>query len=173
MNKKMIFYLKISLTLLVISMFSACGDEEETKNPYYGKWESRAYPSLSLQGAPIFEKMEFDFTNTAFEDKVYQGVTADALQLALGIKGSVVYTEPSTLAVEVNEISLQGAPYVSKETDPTAFATSFGATMGQRLHETFTATYAFSNDTLIMTLPMINPAGGDDIPTPLRLTKVE
>ena len=172
MKYSMNIYFKLSATLLVLILFWTCSkDKEETKNPYYGSWQSRAYPSMSTPGA--LERMEFTFTNNSFEDKIYQGATADALQLAAGIRGDISYTPPATLDATIIEISIQGGPYVSKETDPTAFATTFGATLGVLLYEEFTATYEFSNDTLILTLPMKNPQGGDDLMVPLRLTQME
>jgi hypothetical protein len=151
--KKTNFLLFLTLLFCSILLVTSCKkDDEETKNPYYGKWQSKAYGSPITPGA--LEKMVFDFTNTTFEDKVYQGVSADALQLVSGIRGSVDYTAPSTLDAEVNEISVGGSPYVNKNDDPTTFATFFALSMGAILDEEFTATYTMDGDSMIFSLPV-------------------
>lgn len=164
--KKTNFFLSLTIVIFSLVILSACKkDDEETKNPYYGKWESRAYPISQT----IFEKMVFEFTNTTFEDKVSQGTSASALTQVCAIKGDAVYTEPATLNVEVNQVAVMGGAYVDKSTDPTTFATYFAASLGTRLTEQFQATYSFSNDTMILLIPMI----GQSSPVSLRLTKVQ
>lgn len=167
--KKTNFYLNLTVILLALVVLSSCkkdDDDDDAKNDYYGKWQSKVYPSLTTAGA--VEKMVFDFTNTTFEDKVYQGITADAMQPAAGIKGDIVYNAPSTLNADINEISVQGSPYINKSVDATMFATYFGATLGKILDEQFIATYKFEGDTMILYLPM----KGSDQKITLKLGKV-
>ena len=168
MKKSNLFLIPV-LLVSTLMLISSCkkDDDSETKNPYYGKWQSRVYSSALAQG--VLEKMVFDFTNTTFEDKVYQGLSADALQPAAGIKGDIVYTAPATIDAEINEISVGGSPYVNKNDDPTTFATYFALSMGALLEEEFTATYSFDGDTLVMSLPVKI----SDQPITIRLGKVE
>ena len=70
----------------------------------------------------------------------------------------------------VNEISLQGGPYVSKASDATAFATTFNATLGNILYETFDANYIVRNDSMYMILPVKLPVARTDT---IRLVKVD
>jgi hypothetical protein len=164
--KKTNLFLSLAVVVFALAVLSSCKkDDEESKNPYYGKWESRVYP-ISLTA---FEKMEFNFTNTTFEDKVSQGASATAITQVCAIKGDVVYTEPATIDAEINQVSVMGGAYVDKSTDPTTFATYFAASLGTRLTEQFQATYTFSNDTMILSIPMI----GQSSPVQLRLTKVQ
>jgi hypothetical protein len=164
--KKTNFFLSFTVVVFALAVLSSCKkDDEESNNPYVGKWQSRAYP-LS---ASLFEKMEFTFTNTTFEDKVSQGTSPTTLAQVCAIKGDVVYTEPSTLDVEINQVAVMGGAYVDKATDPTTFATYFAASLGARLEEEFQSTYTFSGDTMILLIPMIGQAS----PVPLKLTKVE
>jgi len=166
--KKTNFYLNLIVILFALVVLSSCkkDDDDDVKNDYYGKWQSKVYPSLTTAGA--VEKMVFDFTNTTFEDKVYQGISADALQPAAGIKGDIVYNAPSTLNAEINEVSVQGSPYINKSVDATSFATYFGATLGKILDEQFIATYEFVGDTMIFNLPV----KGSDQKITLKLGKV-
>jgi hypothetical protein len=168
--KKSKNYLSFFAVLLVLSFLTSCKeDEEETNNDYSGTWKSRVYPSMT--NPLISEQMVFTFTNTTFEDKVYQGASATSLNFVSGMKGGVAYTAPSTIDVEVNEISVMGAPYIDKNVDETSFYTYFNATMGQLIYEEFTATYTMSGDTMTLSLPMKNPAGGADIPASMKLIK--
>lgn len=166
MNKRMNFFFRLTVILTAITVFSACGDDdEETKNDYYGTWESRVYPANAT--LTLFEKMEFTFTNTTFEDKVYQGASADAIGLACGMKGEIIYNAPSTLNAEISDISIQGGAYTNKVSDRTAFDGKFSISLGTRLNEEFVATYTFSNDTMILLIPMKTSVN----PVPLKLTK--
>jgi hypothetical protein len=163
--KKTNFYLSLTVVLFALIVLSSCKKDDDTQNPYYGKWQSRAYPVSATK----LEKMEFNFTNTTFEDKVSQGTAADALSQVCAIKGDVVFTQPAILDVEINEVSVMGGPYIDKSTDSTTFATYFAGSLGTRLDEDFQATYTFSNDTMILLIPM----KGFTSPVPLRLTKIE
>ena len=168
-NKKSVISKIIAVAILAVFVY-ACEKDDEDK-PYVGNWESAVYDAYSLTGDVVKEKMVFNFTNDAFEDQIYQGTTAEALAISAGMKGSVTNPSEGTLQAEINEISLQGGPYTDKLTDETAFYQKFNTTLGLSLYEEFTATYSFSNDTMILSLPAKNPLGGDDITQRIRLTK--
>ncbi len=169
MKKNRNFKIKFLPFLLAVLLITACEKDEEKNKDYYGGWESNAYDSYSTQGIAIKEKMAFTFTNNTFEDEVYQGLTADALTLAVGIKGDIENPEVGKMDAEINEISIQGGPYTDKQTDPTSFYTKFDGSIGMMLYEEFSLEYTIDVDTMILELPVKNPAGGDDIMETLRL----
>jgi hypothetical protein len=167
MKRTNFFLILVTMVSTLVIISSCKKDSEETKNPYYGKWQSRAFNSPT--DPTTFEKMVFDFTNTTFEDKVFQGASADALQQAAGIKGTIDYTAPSTIDVTVTEVSVGGSPYVDKSVDATTFETFFALSVGTLLDEQFTATFAVVGDSLELTLPVkISPD-----PITIKLGKVE
>ena len=155
--------------LLAVLFFTACEDDEEKNKDYFGQWESNAYDSYSTQGVAIKEKMVFTFTNTTFEDEIYQGLTADALAIAVGIRGDIQNPEQGIMDAEINEIAIQGGAYTDKNTDSTAFYTKFNGSIGAMLYEEFSLDYTIDVDTMLLELPVKNPLGGDDITETLRL----
>jgi len=164
--------------MLFATLFIACEEEEDKDNivveedkAYVGVWESAVYPSISLSGDTIVEKQKFTFTNTTVVDIISQGMSPDTLLTALGIKGSVDAFTDDSLAFEINEISVQGGPYVSKESDEESFNTTFSSTAGTFLYEEFKAKYIINDDKMQLILPIIFM--GNPVTDTLHLTKVE
>lgn len=148
-------YLKLSVTVITVLVLVSCENEkEDTDKAYVGKWQSGVYESMSLQGQPVAEQMTFTFTNTSFTDQIYQGADTNSLKFTSAIKGSISGSTDSEMDVEINELSVVEGIFIRKESDETAFLTTWNATLGKMLFETFTAEYIVNGDKMQLIIPV-------------------
>lgn len=164
----------LALTLLVaLFTFTSCeSDDDEPNKPYVGEWESAVYPLRHpVSGDTVgWEKMVFTFTNTTFEDAIYQGQTADAVVSNLSMGGDIANPAEGELEADINILTVQGTA-IKKATQPDLFETTFNTFLAERLDQSFDATYTIDGETMVLTIPIKNPVGEGYIETPLTLTK--
>lgn len=171
--KELNTYLKLSVFLAVaIILIASCEkDPVNTDKAYVGKWQSAVYESMSLQGDTVAEQMTFNFTNNSFTDQIYQGADANSLQFASAIKGLISNTTDSEMDVEINQLSIIKGTFISKESDESGFQTTWDATLGNLLFDTFTANYIVNGDKMQLILPV--KYNGTTVNDTLNLNKVE
>lgn len=147
--------LKFILPMFLITMLGSCDkDDDIIDKAYVGKWQTAVYESYSLTGDPISEQMTFTFTNSTFEDKIHQGADATSLAFASAIKGIISDATDTEMNVEINQLSIIEGIYISKESSPESFQSTWDATLGNLLKEEFKATYVINGDKMQMILPV-------------------
>jgi len=183
--KKLHFNLLAVLFIaLIIGLTISCEEDDETKESYNGVWVSSVYPIPEYNdtglmiGIESYEKMEFTFTNSTFENKVFGGedsATAAAKTTAdLIMAGDIKKVSEGVLEVTIKEIEipLTGAKY--SNTVPSIFDPIFEQLLGERLKDKFEADYVITGNTMVLTIPLINPVvPTTTVDTELNLTKVE
>jgi hypothetical protein len=160
--------------ILIAGFILSCSkEEEEILKDYVGTWESEP----ANNNSQIPEKQVFIFTNNTFEVEIHQGATFETLGLVTAVIGDITNATDSTLKGEITGVSVgPDKLYVMKSQDPTTFASTFDASVGKILYESFTAKYEISGsgDEMVVIIPVktgLEPPYPESVDQPFILTK--
>jgi len=156
---KKVFFISALAAFFVV--FNAC-EKEEDGAAYVGLWETVVYPAIDpMSQQEIVQKIEFDFQEASFQADVYNGVSADSLELAIGVKGNILSKTDSEMSVELMKVGINATEdrltWFSKDVpEDTVSYNRFIGLVSTTIPEKFDATYNIDGKNLNFIIPAAN-----------------